>query len=54
MRLKVGLGTTWVKVTVWPLVLVDREVEVMKAGAVVRVRLLVVIVLEGVFLVKHN
>ena len=44
--------------TVWPLVLVEKEVIVMKAGAesvwVVRVRLSVVIVLEGVLLVKQN
>lgn len=39
--------------TVWPLVLVEREVEVMKTveGSVGVVR---VIVLEGAFLVKHN
>jgi hypothetical protein len=41
-------------VTVWPLILVEREVEVMKGAAervgVVRVRLS----LEGVFLAKHN
>ena len=55
LTLKVGLGTTWVKVTVWPLVLVEKEVEVMKAGAgsvgVVRVR---VSVLEGLFLAEYN
>jgi hypothetical protein len=51
---KVGLGTTSVEVMIWPLVLVEREIEVMEAGTESDTVRLSVIVLEGAFLAKHN
>lgn len=55
-RLKVGLGSIWVTVTSWPLVLVEMEVVVMTDGVGWLVGVVVMmgkVVLEDVFLVKY-
>ena len=52
MGLKV-VGYVVMMVMVWPLVLVEREVEVMITGSV-RLRLSVAMVIEGMSLAIHN